>query len=449
MTVGLLTAAASRGARMVSICSGGLRPRQGRAARRPDGHDALVAARRFGSQYPHARRPGGAVRRQRPGADVRRCDRRASTCACMCCARTSDQRSRITSPAASSWPRADIGDQAQFIERPPMPPAETSSRQRSSGCWPTCPSPSPSPRWPREPACRRDTSTAGSTRAPAPPPLPGCTPAHHTAERSCWRPPTCAIEDIAVPGWYRHPRPTCGRTSAGPPRSRPRGTAGCSRRECATRRRCANRSGRPWRRPGPAGPPAARPAPAPRPAATSPTGPSPRAAGRRSEPAPPSSRRRRARREQHGRGAGGEVVDELVGHPRGDLQRRQPGQELGAPALPQGAEIDAVRAQCGFGEFLGGQDPRQPVGAVRAGPRGQQVALTVDGDQADRVHRAPRRGLVHSRVVDAQLVSGEHRAPDLGRDAVGDLLGDEPAREEVGLRVDEQSLGPRRLAVAR
>jgi hypothetical protein len=37
-------------------------------------------------------------------------------------------------------------------------------------------------------------------------------------------------------------------------------------------------------------------------------------------------------------------------------------------------------------------------------------------------------------------VSGEHRAPNLGHDGVGHLLGDQPTREEVGLRVDEQPL---------
>jgi hypothetical protein len=42
--------------------------------------------------------------------------------------------------------------------------------------------------------------------------------------------------------------------------------------------------------------------------------------------------------------------------------------------------------------------------------------------------------------VDAQLVPGEHRPPDLGQHGVGHLLGDQPAREEVGLRIDEQPL---------
>ena len=64
--------------------------------------------------------------------------------------------------------------------------------------------------------------------------------------------------------------------------------------------------------------------------------------------------------------------------------------------------------------------PRRPGPATagRCGPRrsrGQQVAPAAHGDQADRVHRAPLRGLVPRRVVDAQPVSGEHRAPDLGQ----------------------------------
>jgi hypothetical protein len=43
--------------------------------------------------------------------------------------------------------------------------------------------------------------------------------------------------------------------------------------------------------------------------------------------------------------------------------------------------------------------------------------------------------------VDAQPAPGEHRAPDLDHGRAGQLLGDLPAREEVGLRVDEQPLG--------
>ena len=108
---------------------------------------------------------------------------------------------------------------------------------------------------------------------------------------------------------------------------------------------------------------------------------------------------------------------------------------------PGPVQIDPVWSLRGFGEFLGGQDPGQPVGAVRARPRGQQVTLVAYGGKADRVHRAPFRGLVHSRVVDAHLVSGEHHAPDPSHYGVGHLLSDQPTREEVGLRVDEQSLG--------
>ncbi len=115
--------------------------------------------------------------------------------------------------------------------------------------------------------------------------------------------------------------------------------------------------------------------------------------------------------------------------------------KLRAAFLPGLVQIDPVWSLCGFGELLGGQDPGQPVGAVRARPRGQQVALVAYGDQADRVHCAPLRGLVHSRVVDTQLVSGDHRPPDLDHYGIGHLLGDQPTREEVGLRVDEQSLG--------
>ena len=77
MTLGLLRAAAERGARMVSICSGRVRARPGRAARRADRHHALVARRRPGRQYPaRHRRPGVAVRRQRPRAHLGRGHRR-------------------------------------------------------------------------------------------------------------------------------------------------------------------------------------------------------------------------------------------------------------------------------------------------------------------------------------------------------------------------------------
>jgi hypothetical protein len=43
--------------------------------------------------------------------------------------------------------------------------------------------------------------------------------------------------------------------------------------------------------------------------------------------------------------------------------------------------------------------------------------------------------------VDAQLVSGEHRAPNLDHRVAGHLLGDRFAGEQVGLRLDEEPPG--------
>jgi hypothetical protein len=117
------------------------------------------------------------------------------------------------------------------------------------------------------------------------------------------------------------------------------------------------------------------------------------------------------------------------------------GQKLRAAFPPGPVQINPVRSLRRFGEFLGGQQPGQPVGAVRAGSRGQQVAPVAYGDQADRVHRAPLWCLARGRVVDAQFVSGEHGAPDLGHCPAGHLLSDQPAREQVGLRLDEKSPG--------
>ena len=114
-------------------------------------------------------------------------------------------------------------------------------------------------------------------------------------------------------------------------------------------------------------------------------------------------------------------------------------------AFPPGpVQIDPVRSLGRLGEGLGGQHPGQPIGAVRAGSRRQQVAPVADGHQADRVHRPPLGGLVGGRVVDPQLVSGEHRPPDLDHRRVG-----HPPRWPAGGRAGRSpgrsgSAGPRR-----
>ncbi len=117
------------------------------------------------------------------------------------------------------------------------------------------------------------------------------------------------------------------------------------------------------------------------------------------------------------------------------------GQEPRAAVPPDPVQVDPVRSLCRFGEFFRRRHPRQAVGAVGPGPRGQQVAPVAHGDQPDRVHRAPPGCLVRGRVVDAQFVSGEHRAPDLPHGRAGHFLGDHPAGEQVGLRLDEEPPG--------
>lgn len=85
--------------------------------------------------------------------------------------------------------------------------------------------------------------------------------------------------------------------------------------------------------------------------------------------------------------------------------------ELFAPFGPHACEIDVVGALGRFVEFLSCKHPRQPVGAVLAGVRREQVRPVTHCDEADRIHRSPRRCLAACRVVNPQPVPGEDRAP--------------------------------------
>ena len=115
--------------------------------------------------------------------------------------------------------------------------------------------------------------------------------------------------------------------------------------------------------------------------------------------------------------------------------------ELGAALGPDAVEIDLRGTFCQFGKLLGGQHPRQPVGAVLTGHGSQQIGPVADRDQTDRVDSVGARLLVGGGVVEAELVPGEHRVADLTHHPVGHVLGCQSPGEQVCLGLDQEPPG--------
>ena len=136
-------AAADRGgARMVSICTGRVRARRRRAARRAAGHHALAARPGVRAAVPR-RRPGPrrAVRRRRRRPHLRGQRGRASTCCCTWSAATTAPRWPTGSPGAASSPRGGRAasrssssgrcpNTATAARPPPAPGPSSGSRTR-------------------------------------------------------------------------------------------------------------------------------------------------------------------------------------------------------------------------------------------------------------------------------------------------------------------------------
>ena len=112
----------------------GVRAGGGRAAGRPPGDDPLALHRRPGPPVPdHRGPPGRALRRRRPGADLGRDGRRASTSACTWCGWITAPRSPTPSPGGWWWRPTATAARPSSSSGPVLPDAGDDALGRALG----------------------------------------------------------------------------------------------------------------------------------------------------------------------------------------------------------------------------------------------------------------------------------------------------------------------------